>query len=171
MSEEKRKEIERIMADAMVKCSTQYRGETVRHENWQCDEWVFSFERKTRSNPAKPYQVENFEFFTGLGLRGPVSAVSRRIQAKRGPHSVEWHNIEKARKPKPPHAADVLHSVVMDSSACEQSFSDWCGEYGYDTDSRKALATYEACQQNADKLKRIFSHAQIEQIRETLQDY
>lgn len=171
MFEEKRKEIDQIMADAMVKYSTHYRGETTRDNDWQCDEWLCSFEKQTRNNPANPYQVEKFEFFTGLGLRHPVGAVSRQIQTKMNPRSVAWHDIEKTRKPKPPHAADVLLSVVMDSRACEQSFADWCGEFGYDTDSRKALATYEACQQNADKLKRIFSHAQIAQIRETLQDY
>lgn len=171
MSEEKRKEIERIMADAMVEHSAQYCGETTRDNNWKCDEWLCSFEKQTRNNPENPYQVEEFEFYTGLGLRHPVNTVSRRMQTQLNPRSVAWHEIEKTRKPKPPHPADVLYSVVMASSACEQSFADWCYSFEYDTDSRKALATYEACQRDADKLKRIFNHAQLAQIREIVQDY
>lgn len=171
MSDEKRAQVEQILTDAQVKFSVKYRGETTRDDDWKCDEWACTFEAQTRSNPAKPYQSEKFEFYTGLGLRHPVDVVSRGHQSKMNPRSIAWHEIEKTRKPKAPHAADVLYSVISDSSACEMSFSDWCAEFGYDTDSRKALATYEACQQNADKLKRIFTRDQIEQIRAALEDY
>ena len=44
-------------------------------------------------------------------------------------------------KPKTPTAEDVLASLLMDARDVE-SFEDWCGEYGYDTDSRKALELY-----------------------------
>lgn len=51
-----------------------------------------------------------------------------------------------------PSAADVVNSCLMDSDACSMSFAQWCDELGYDTDSRQALKTYEACQENGDKL-------------------
>lgn len=72
-------------------------------------------------------------------------------------------------RPKPPSLDDVLHSLVLDASACDQSFDDWCGEYGYDTDSRKALETYLACQDNATKLRK--AGVNIAAERERLQDY
>lgn len=85
---------------------------------------------------------EEFEFFTGLGFNR---------------NSL--------------HVADVLHSLILDSSANEMSFDDWCLEYGYSSDSIKARDTYDACQRNTDKLCRIFPRKTLEALRETLQDY
>ena len=67
--------------------------------------------------------------------------------------------------PTPPIAADVLHSLILDSSACDMSFEDWCADYGYDTDSRKALDTYIEYQNIGNKVRaflgREFSEFQI----------
>ena len=54
-----------------------------------------------------------------------------------------------------PEADLVLSSLLLDSSAVDQSFEDWCGEFGYDTDSRKAEATYNACRKSGEKLQRL----------------
>lgn len=72
-------------------------------------------------------------------------------------------------KPIPPSYDDVIHSLVMDASACEQSFEDWCSELGYDSDSIKALEIYRSCQKNADKLRK--AGVNIEAERERLADY
>ena len=53
-----------------------------------------------------------------------------------------------------PRAADVLSSLVSDASSVHESFEDWCANYGYDTDSRKAERTYKACQELAPKVLR-----------------
>ncbi len=57
--------------------------------------------------------------------------------------------------PKPPTSADVLSSLLLDSSAEHETFADWCANYGSDTDSRKALETYLACQESAGKLRKL----------------
>lgn len=41
------------------------------------------------------------------------------------------------------------------------SFQEFCGEMGYDTDSRKAVAMWEACHEQAAKLARIFREADL----------
>jgi hypothetical protein len=41
--------------------------------------------------------------------------------------------------------ADVIHSLAMDAHYGRESFEDFCGELGYDTDSRKAYRMWEAC--------------------------
>ena len=55
-----------------------------------------------------------------------------------------------------PDAEDVLESLLSDASGIEnaRSFEDWADEYGYDTDSRKALATYELTRDQTAKLRR-----------------
>lgn len=50
-----------------------------------------------------------------------------------------------------PEAADVLASIVMDARLGAESFEDFCGELGYDTDSRKAYASWEDCKRQAEK--------------------
>jgi hypothetical protein len=55
----------------------------------------------------------------------------------------------------PPTTADVLDCLASDAAGYEnaQSFEDWCGEYGFDTDSRKAERTYNTVKRQADKLR------------------
>jgi hypothetical protein len=54
-----------------------------------------------------------------------------------------------------PCAADVLDCLALDAAGVGdgQSFEDWCSEYGYDTDSRKAEKTYTVCKKQAEELK------------------
>lgn len=57
---------------------------------------------------------------------------------------------------KEPDAADVLDCLASDASGVEnsQSFEDWCSEYGYNTDSRKAHRTYTICKREAERLRK-----------------
>lgn len=61
----------------------------------------------------------------------------------------------------PPTAADVLGCLVMDSSGIDNgtSFEDWCAEYGYDSDSRKAEKTFKLCERQARKLRQFLGAA------------
>lgn len=55
-----------------------------------------------------------------------------------------------------PKTCDVLSCLAMDAAGVENArcFEDWCGEYGYDTDSRRAHRTYRLVQRQAAKLRR-----------------
>jgi hypothetical protein len=72
-----------------------------------------------------------------------------------------------------PHLADVLHSLCVDSTPyfAHSTFEDWAGEYGYDTDSRKALATYEQCIDTGRKLARALPADVLEQVQALTADY
>ena len=54
-----------------------------------------------------------------------------------------------------PGVQDVLDCLASDASGIDnvRSFEDWCSEYGYDTDSRKAEKTFKACEHSAKRLK------------------
>jgi len=56
---------------------------------------------------------------------------------------------------KPPETKEVLDCLAMDASGIENApdFEDWCGEYGYDTDSRTAERTYNATVKQTAKLR------------------
>lgn len=52
----------------------------------------------------------------------------------------------------PPGAADVLSCLLLDSSAADMPFTEWCADMGHDDDSRTAYATWEICARQARDL-------------------
>lgn len=121
-----------------------YVGATNR-DKWDCDQW-----RVTISSKAG---FHSFDYFTGLGLRHKPKT--------------SWATPT----PKKPKVADVLHSLIMDASAADENFHDWCANYGYSDDSIKAMNAYKACLEVAQALRKHFSPDTLRQVRELLQDY
>ena len=66
-----------------------------------------------------------------------------------------------------PKAAELLECLASDTAGIENyksDFATWCGEYGYDTDSRKAERTFDACLHAAGRLKRFLGDDLYEQL-------
>lgn len=81
-------------------------------------------------------------------------------------------NLAKAQKVTP-KLADVIYSLLMDGSAYfdAQTFEDWCNEYGYDTDSRKAETIWKACDEIGRNLARAFNTQELEELREAASNH
>jgi len=108
--------------------------------------------------------LHSFDYFTGLGLRiRTYYGYGRKWDAMRKKHYDD--------KPKKPKVADVLHSLIMDASAADENFDDWCDNFGLSSDSIKALNTYKACLDTARALRKHFSPDTLRTVRELLQDY
>lgn len=66
---------------------------------------------------------------------------------------------------KLPTCEDILNALALDTNCIEStSFDSWCGEFGYDTYSRKAYQTYEACMKEYKQLEQVFSRKQLEEL-------
>lgn len=157
--------------DLGIKCAVRLIGPCIREGNWPCLEWCFVFSNKHHS--------EAFEYFTGTGCGPQISEQDLRrgfpLVANVAKHN--RHNITDklllaqiasyaVRKAKwTPDPIEVLWSIARDSDALEMTFEDWAGEFGYDTDSRKAEKTYRACQDGALRLKKILSEDKFRQVR------
>jgi hypothetical protein len=61
-----------------------------------------------------------------------------------------------------PTCYDVLASIEKYDTG---SFDDWCSNFGYETDSRKALETYLKCQEQFDNINRLF-HDVLDELAE-----
>ena len=73
---------------------------------------------------------------------------------------------------KTPTASDLVWAVATDSTALTESFSDWCGEFDYSTDSVKARSTYKACQRNGQRLTDLIGNKEIfSQLVESAREY
>jgi hypothetical protein len=66
---------------------------------------------------------------------------------------------------RPPSDYNLLACMSSDSHQSD-TFEDWCGEFGYDTDSRKALDTFLKCQKISADINRFFTIDEIEALRE-----
>ncbi len=117
-------------------------------KDWQAtaDQWLFIFD----NGITCPY-------YTGIGYR--VVATHDKAEFNRLKHAtLTPHGLEqflRLSKPVKPDIKGLIYSLWTDKSAENMSFKDWCADFGYDTDSRKALETYEACQQSGETLKKL----------------
>ena len=78
----------------------------------------------------------------------------------------EWRDREGLTRPKPPDMFDVLYSLCMDAQSYENArdFEDFCGEFGYSTDSIKADQTYRACGESAKRLRSVLGRTLFDQL-------
>lgn len=56
--------------------------------------------------------------------------------------------------------SDLQHAFycfLSDAVSAKQSFEDFCSEFGYDSDSRKAERIYKACEKSLAKLEKLYS--------------
>lgn len=56
-----------------------------------------------------------------------------------------------------PTSADVLSSLMLDARSGRESFAMFCDDFGYEPDSRKAHATWEACRKIVPRLQRFLN--------------
>jgi len=54
-----------------------------------------------------------------------------------------------------PSSLDVIHSLVMDTRAGEETFADFCSDCGYDEDSRKAERTHDKCREQGREFRSV----------------
>lgn len=123
---------------------------------------------------------EDFDYYTGSAHRvikgklwGEQCATFERLSNVGFNRTLTAEGFKKLMaltKATPPKIEDVLYSLIMDSDACTMSFEEWCGDFGYEEDSIKALETYRACQKNADKLSKAKVYVSDE-MREFFQEY
>ena len=73
------------------------------------------------------------------------------------------HGIKEIKRQ--PSDYSLLACMSMDSYQSD-TFEDWCGEFGYDTDSRKALDTFLKCQKISSDINRFFTDAELEQLQD-----
>lgn len=67
----------------------------------------------------------------------------------------QWLSDKSA--PVAPSPASVLASLLSDGQSASDTFESFCGDMGYDTDSRKALETYLACQAAGTAMRRFLA--------------
>lgn len=117
-------------------------------------------------------QDQKFDYFQGIGHRKAVRKDGRLSTILTSNLKINEHNLlilEKESKIKPVDPKDVICCLLGDMT--DENFKDWCGNYGYDTDSIKADYIYKACLENTEKMEKLFTSEELEMMREQLEDY
>lgn len=159
-----RDSVTRLLATANVSFTVRYVGPTKKQHGkekpWPCDAWRFTLKAGSAEYSG--------DYFTGLGHR-KVPPEPKPYPPYR-PGTLAYEDWQKTFRPQAPHAADVLHSLVLDSTAADMCFADWCSDYGYSDDSISALETYRQCCNAARDLRRVFKADTLAALRDAVQD-
>jgi hypothetical protein len=160
------KEIETKVADLLrefgVNYAVRYVGETIKKD------WGANGKGATVDHYRFALGDYAGDFFMGLGNRKASRPTPAHYRGDRYA-TRQWEAIHK--RPVAPSAASVLYSLLLDSEAVDQSFSDWCDNYGYDSDSIAALHVYQQCEEVGRELRRLFKPHQAQALRDALQDF
>lgn len=62
---------------------------------------------------------------------------------------------------KAPTAAEVFACYCREGMDADTTFAEWCGNFGYNEDSRKAEAIYFACQESGKKALRVIKDRKL----------
>lgn len=152
-----------------------YCGEGI-SDQWPHDKWSITISKsKTITNGGIKQNkvIEQFEYKTGSGHRYLQPSAERVIrQNKYNPRSIAYaQTIANSWYIKQPQIAHVLYCLLSDAEAGNESFSNWCENFGYDSDSINAFNTYQACEKTAKQLNNLFNREQLRTLRDLLQDY
>lgn len=76
-----------------------------------------------------------------------------------------WNSVDAGRTGKPLTAYDVLACISSDAYTPD-TFEEFCADYGYDTDSRKAHATFRRASAFAKRIRAFFTAEELKALSE-----
>lgn len=116
---------------------------------------------------------ESFTFRVGIGHAKWFKGSSANSKAKDEGYEIilddDWE-LGKLRLKKV-KISEIVYCTLMDYT--EENFHDWCDKFEYDTDSRKALATYLECQENFVRLRKALGKgfSEVRELAINVDDY
>lgn len=170
-------DIDKVVAEYLTKRGVLsykaiHAGDLSNDKEWPCDLWRIVF-------TAQNHKEFVTEFRTGLGhrinLKNSFGFTAYKTQADKLKQVTGMASacvkINDCAYAITPTQASVLYCLLSDAECGNDTFDGFCSNMGYDTDSRKALETYLACQETNTKLNKFFSRETINTLQELLQDY
>jgi hypothetical protein len=137
--------------------------------DWAHDRWEITISYEGRSLST--------EYKTGLGHRALARGTNKTFKGlvamyygKRVDGTATANmNVEQAAMaglivPVKPDLVDVMHSLLMDAGGASETFENWCANFGYDSDSRRALNTYLECQKISDSMNKVLGQKMVQDL-------
>jgi hypothetical protein len=77
-----------------------------------------------------------------------------------------WSSIADAEKGIKTVSPYSVLACISGDAYTPETFADFCGEFGYESDSIKALQTFRRCSAFAKRLQAFFTESELEQLQE-----
>ena len=130
------------------------------YEGWPCFAWGVELSRGSHKVRFPTYRmgVAHHKVSTNVYDKDtiPGNVEIARARSRNGRATLYESGLRVT--PTPPNIADVLMSLQSDARFGEQSFEDFCGDVGYDTDSRAAYQTWRQCGEISRLLISLLGH-------------
>lgn len=118
-------------------------------------------------------ESEEFTFKVGVGHAKWFKGSRANTKAKEEGYSIVLENqYDKGLlRLKSVKISELVYCILADYT--DETFDDWCSNFGYDTDSRKALETYLECQNNWVRLRKALGTKffEVREIFQQVDDY
>lgn len=84
-----------------------------------------------------------------------------------------YESIYNFQKNVPLNKKDVLYCLLSDMNCFEytQNLQNFLDEFGYDDNIKQGIKAYKGCKLNSEKLHKIFSSDELEQLQDEFQEY
>ena len=69
---------------------------------------------------------------------------------------------------KPQEYKNTILDVLVSEAFIPEDFEEFCSEFGYDEDSRKAYKIFKKCVRQSEKIHKLFSDTELEKLDEEL---
>jgi hypothetical protein len=142
-------------------------------EKWEANHWLITLVLTTNGKKFTTFYSKGgglVEVAKPGGMPRELTADERREwprESKMQPRERKpWARYV---RPAVPTLPEVLTSLASDVSGMPQTFEEWCWEFGYDADSRKAYAIFNACLSSYAKLREFFGPEWFRQFQ-TIED-
>ena len=131
-------------------------------------------EGKTMETMTKQNEL-NMSVFNGARLsyekqdewQKQANGYTIKLSYGRKTYSVDyWQGVGIKERPT---LKGVMECLFLDAESSSENFEDFCSNFGYDTDSRKAERIYNACKRIKENLKRLLGE-QYGYYQEKFQD-
>ena len=71
-------------------------------------------------------------------------------------------------KDKPEEYKNTILDIIVSESNIAENFNDFCADFGYDEDSRKAYKVFKKCIKQSQKIHKLFTNTELETLDEEL---
>jgi hypothetical protein len=164
------------------------------HQDKRCLNWRVTLLRNVGTlHTGEPKQIEilTTDYSAGIGhspaYKNPAfkstvrahntstdqtAAIALEIEQGFAARVHPWGLVADKKRALLPNEADVIYSLIRDGDAIDYpTYEEWADSYGYDKDSSKGEAIYEACLEHGLKLRAVLGETVLQELREASQDY
>lgn len=113
---------------------------------------------------AAPFNDDKYQNYNNHRVTVRSAKTRARVQFE------FWASLADPELRKPSDLRNAFECFLSDAIAGEQDFAEFCSEFGYDEDSRKAERIHKACQRATAKAHRLLGADDLYDLASQLRD-